>query len=350
MRLGDQLLQSVALTDQVLTIGRNPDNGLPLANSNQVSRYHADVRLSPEGLLLTDLGSANGTFVGEERLLPHQPRLLTPGALFRIGPFEITFEVVGAPAPDASDPEPDPPAAPKPEPKQEPKPEPAERASKQAPPATGATVEPPERDAVPELVAPAAIVPTDEAASEPEAVPPGDLSRRERLMAGLPSAPPPLPLYNQASRYMGSLPLIFHESDFLRRYLLLFEAIWEPLEYRQDHIQLYFDPRTCPVPLINWLAQWFGLPINPHWPEGRRRQVLAQMFDLYRWRGTRHGLALMIELCTGVAPEIDDGATPFVFNVRLKLPPGHRVARDFLQELIESHKPAHAGYTLELTE
>lgn len=314
VRLGDQIVQTVAVADQALTIGRNPDNGLPLTTSSQVSRYHADVRPDPQGLVLTDLASANGTFIGETRLLPHQPSLVAPGGTFRIGPFEITFEAALVAPPEQGDPEPEP-------------------------------VQPqPEQDLEPVVAA------TTSEPAEPSASAPGDLSRRERLAAGLLEAPPPLPSRDQASRYLNLLPMIFHENDFLRRYMLIFEALWEPLEYRQDHIQLYFDPQTCPVPFITWLAGWFDLSINQHWPEGRRRQVLAQIFDLYRWRGTRHGLSLMIELCTGLTPEIEDGTTPFVFSIRLQVPPGHALDPVFLQSLIESHKPAHAGYTLELTE
>ncbi len=51
-----------------------------------------------------------------------------------------------------------------------------------------------------------------------------------------------------ASRYLADLPVIYHdEQGFLARYLKIFESIWEPFEWRQDQIALYFDPRTCPV-------------------------------------------------------------------------------------------------------
>lgn len=328
IRLGEEVVDTVRLTAPVTTIGRNPDNLLPLPQSTMISRYHADVRPDPQGIVVTDLGSANGTFVGDEQLLPHQPRLITPGGVVRIGPYELIFEAAEPAPPEQDDPEPQ---AALPPPTQQP-----DKAETEARSSQSARLQNDVKSSVSN-------------ATEPEAEPPGNLTRRERLMAGLPSAPPPLPDWRQPSRYQNLLPLIFHENDFLRRYLLIFETIWEPFEYRQDHIEMYFDPRTCPPSMISWLASWFGLTINPHWPEGRRRQVLNQIFDLYRWRGTQHGLALMIELSTGLTPLIEDLDEPFVFRIRMQLPPNHPVDREFLETLIETHKPAHAGYILELT-
>jgi len=145
---------------------------------------------------------------------------------------------------------------------------------------------------------------------------------------------------------------MFQENDFLRRFLRIFEDIWEPLEQRQDHIELYFDPHTCPESFLPWLAGWLDLPLNARWPVARQRHLLSQAMELYSWRGTRYGLLRMIEVCTGLTPEIRDSTSqPFVFHVRITLPPGTaREALDIglIEELIQVHKPAHAGYTLEV--
>ena len=74
----------------VLSIGRGPESGLPLPHA-LVSRRHAELRTGPQGPILTDLGSSNGTFIGKERLLPNQPRVLVDGAVFRIGPYTLTY-------------------------------------------------------------------------------------------------------------------------------------------------------------------------------------------------------------------------------------------------------------------
>jgi len=47
--------------DRELTIGRDPSCSLVIPD-RQVSRYHARITLTPEGILLEDLGSKNGSF------------------------------------------------------------------------------------------------------------------------------------------------------------------------------------------------------------------------------------------------------------------------------------------------
>src|SRR5205807_6447131 len=98
------------------------------------------------------------------------------------------------------------------------------------------------------------------------------------------------PLDEPESIYRQYLPDIFQENDFLRRFLRIFEDIWEPLEQRQDHIEMYFDPHTCPASFLPWLASWFDLSLNMHWPEARMRGLLAEAMDLYSLRGTNYGL------------------------------------------------------------
>jgi pSer/pThr/pTyr-binding forkhead associated (FHA) protein len=50
-----------------------------------VSRRHALIRYSAEGYTIEDLGSANGTWVNENRLPPHKPWTLRSGDQIRIG-------------------------------------------------------------------------------------------------------------------------------------------------------------------------------------------------------------------------------------------------------------------------
>jgi phage tail-like protein len=136
--------------------------------------------------------------------------------------------------------------------------------------------------------------------------------------------------------------------DFLARMLLVFESLWEPLEQRQDHIAMYFDPRTCPAELLPWLAGWLDVTLDPHWPEDRRRNLLTEAMELFRWRGTAYGLSRIIEVSTGLTPVITEDATaPFVIHVRVAIPPGSGVRAEVIEDLIREHKPAHVGYVLE---
>jgi len=65
-----------------IIIGRDPDASLRLAEDEGVSRRHARVTPMSEGAFLTDLGSANGTFVDGEKVTE---RVLKEGMKIRVG-------------------------------------------------------------------------------------------------------------------------------------------------------------------------------------------------------------------------------------------------------------------------
>ncbi len=304
VQIEGNVVQTVPLSSPVVTIGRVPGNDLTLPHP-QVSRQHAELRIEGPKVTLTDFNSSNGTFVDGVRLLPDQPRVLESGTVFQIGPFSIRYE-----APEARDQTVD---------------EPGEEGP----------VDVPLEDVVP---------------IEPDPPPMISIAPVEPIPVA-----PPRPTFPATSAdlsgegYVVDLPVIFQENDFLRRFLLIFASVWEPLEQRQDHIELYFDPRTAPRSFLPWLANWLDISFNRHWPEARIRHLLAEAIDLYRWRGTSYGLTRMIEVCTGITPEIDeDPKEPMVFHIRMTAPVDSGVDRSLVDDLIQSHKPAHAGYILEM--
>jgi pSer/pThr/pTyr-binding forkhead associated (FHA) protein len=59
------------------------------AHDKGVSRLHCHLRFESEMLFLVDLGSANGSFVNEQRVLPDRPAPLYDGDLIRLGQLKI---------------------------------------------------------------------------------------------------------------------------------------------------------------------------------------------------------------------------------------------------------------------
>lgn len=82
--------QTVYLNDDVTTIGRTLGNRIVLGETT-VSRYHAQILREGDCYWLFDLGSANGSYLNDKRLIAHQPHPLNDDDLIRIGPFQIQF-------------------------------------------------------------------------------------------------------------------------------------------------------------------------------------------------------------------------------------------------------------------
>jgi hypothetical protein len=79
----------IALGAQPLVIGRLPECDVVLNDSN-VSRRHAELRRSGDGVFLTDLGSTNGTRVNGT---PVREQILASGDEVSVGSTKLIFEM-----------------------------------------------------------------------------------------------------------------------------------------------------------------------------------------------------------------------------------------------------------------
>src|SRR5437763_13718142 len=80
-----------ALQGPLIVIGRGSDATVVLKHDD-VSRKHASVEITAEGLVVRDL-STNGTFVEGKRVAGPQP--LPFGEPVKIGPFQLRFRLPG---------------------------------------------------------------------------------------------------------------------------------------------------------------------------------------------------------------------------------------------------------------
>ncbi len=161
----------------------------------------------------------------------------------------------------------------------------------------------------------------------------------------------------------------YQERPFFERYLRGFEDCIAPMQERISQFSRLFDAQMTPTEFLPWLATWVGLALNENWPELKRRILIAEAVELYRWRGTRRGLSRYLQIYTGVMPSIEDtpytgitmgpstemgteatlgGLAEFAFYVTLELPPGSNVSEQIIRDIIEAEKPAHTVYELRL--
>ncbi len=171
------------------------------------------------------------------------------------------------------------------------------------------------------------------------------------------------------SRLLDYLPASFRDDPLMGQFLLIFESILNPIEYTVDNMALFFDPRMTPESVLPWLASWVDLVLDPSWPLERRRELVKNASDLYRWRGTRRGLSEYLRIYTGSSPTIleyipgmildeethlgvntvlGSSGTGHHFTVIIENPLDSRIDVKVVRDIIESQKPAHTIYTLEI--
>ncbi len=85
LRIGDR---HVPINRVVTTIGRRRDQAVMVPDLD-VSRHHAEIRMSDNGFLLTDVGSVNGTRVDGVRITQHR---LRDGEVIEVGSTKMIFE------------------------------------------------------------------------------------------------------------------------------------------------------------------------------------------------------------------------------------------------------------------
>lgn len=106
------------------------------------------------------------------------------------------------------------------------------------------------------------------------------------------------------SKYLRYLPGIYQDihSD-LADLLCPFEAQFDAFDAVLASVDNYVAPGLTPTDeFLPWLAGWLALTFDEEWEENLRRRLIGQAVELYRWRGTVHGLKRYLQLYTGLAP------------------------------------------------
>jgi phage tail-like protein len=151
------------------------------------------------------------------------------------------------------------------------------------------------------------------------------------------------------SNWLTFLPEIYQQDEFLGRYLLIFESMFNPIWWVVDNFDMYISPEVAPQEWLQWMASWFDLLLLEDLPIDTQRRIMDQLGWLFMRRGTPAGLSRMLELYFGVTPEIieDDYCH---FEVILPLSESDsNLTRDVAERIIDSQRPAFASYDLRVT-
>lgn len=189
-----------------------------------------------------------------------------------------------------------------------------------------------------------------------------------------PTPPPETPRLSERPRsgLLNYLPAMYATDEFMGRFLCIFEDTLKPLQQLADNLHYYFNPLIAPADMIPWLATWVNLVLDESWSLEQRRQLIHNAADLYSRRGTKRGLVEYLKLYSGIEPEITEyvdgmvlgpetllginttiaGRERHSFTVTLRLQglSEEELAfkEAFIRRIIETEKPAHTAYRLNL--
>ena len=118
-------------------------------------------------------------------------------------------------------------------------------------------------------------------------------------------APPVLrqvTIYYQRLSYLRYLPAVYQEnsegSEFLERFLSIFELALYDSEETIASMPVRFDPMAASEEFYKWLAGWLSLDLY-ELLEDRNREFILRAAELYKQKGTVSGIASLVSFLTG---------------------------------------------------
>jgi phage tail-like protein len=182
--------------------------------------------------------------------------------------------------------------------------------------------------------------------------------RLERNGAG--GAPPPSA---SARAYLrSSLPEIYRQDDFGLRFLGALETLLDPVVGMLDSLPAHLDPELAPSDVLSLTGAWLSVPLDEHWSDDRKRELVREASHLGRRHGTREGLELGLHIAFPNLPlRVEDNGGVVGARDPESLPPAGRggivvYCDDELSEsdaatlarMIEQLKPVNVPYRLRI--
>ncbi|MDQ2085373.1 phage tail protein [Herbivorax sp. ANBcel31] len=177
--------------------------------------------------------------------------------------------------------------------------------------------------------------------------------------------------YYDVQSFVQYLPEIYQQendsSEFLERFLGIFQSLYLDMEEKIDNISNYFDPECVYGEFLNFLADWVGIDDVHIWDAHKLKALIKTSVKSYKTKGTKESIEKHVELYTTEKPYIIEhfqikkfndiekdklmkrlySDSPYIFTVIVKEQhvPGRKEYSE-LKKIIDSVKPAHTQANL----
>jgi phage tail-like protein len=177
--------------------------------------------------------------------------------------------------------------------------------------------------------------------------------------SGRSPATPPSPPH----RIGALLPGLYQDDGFTQRFVSGLDPVLATVFVVLDSLEAYVDPRIAPDDFVEWLAGWVGVDPRTITDLRQRRLLVHETAGLLAWHGTTEGLARLIEVHTGIVPEIIETGAAAASSDPASAPPGTprfellvRLAVDDpaafdagpVDRLVSRAKPAHVVHHVQV--
>jgi phage tail-like protein len=109
-------------------------------------------------------------------------------------------------------------------------------------------------------------------------------------------------VYYPRLSYLRYLPEVYQEdsesSEFLERFLSIFESVLYDSEETISRIPLYFDPMAAPEEFYRWLADCVSLDLYELLTDDEKREFILRAVEFYKQKGTLSGLSTLVSFLT----------------------------------------------------
>ncbi len=110
---------------------------------------------------------------------------------------------------------------------------------------------------------------------------------------------------------MGQLPRAMAADPVVLGFVTAFEEVADTVRERVDSVEHQVDTGLATPEMLQYLASWLGLELEPTDPPEYQRSLVREVGRLLGWRGTRHGVEGLLEAATGSRVTVTDGGGIF---------------------------------------